>query len=156
MGQNQVEDSIPAIVDTLLKRDCPEIYYWDGIELIGPIFIPSGFVPKYPAVIDHKDTKNLKEKLEQMKLNGEITTAMEETYIKQQEKSVGDLAEREAFDVLQEFCRSMPGTFLVIKGLNMMNIDPEKRVMKSEREMDFLVIDGTLGIIMNIGGLHLV
>ena len=63
MGQNVVQSNIPELVDTLLMRDCPEIYHWDGIKLIGPVFIPTGFVPKYPKVIDHKDSKKSKGKI---------------------------------------------------------------------------------------------
>ena len=139
MGQNIVESNIPSLVDTLLKRDCPEIYYWDGKKLIGPVFVPTGFVPKFSKIIDHNDIKNLKEKLKQMLLDGEINEAEEASLIKEQEKAVGDMAEREVFDVLQEFCKTMPGTFLIIKDWDMINVDPEKRVKKGGREIDFLV-----------------
>ena len=73
MGQNVVESNIPDLVDTLLKRDCPKIYYWNGKELLGPTFVPPGFVPKYPKIIDHKDTENLNDRLEHMKNLEEIT-----------------------------------------------------------------------------------
>ena len=151
MGQNVVESNIPDLVNTLLKRDCPKIYYWDGKKLLGPTFVPPGFVPKYPKIIDHKDTKNLKDRLDQMKILEEITQPEVEKMIKEQKRgAVGDMAERAAFDVLQDFFKKMPGTFLVIQGLTMINIDPEKRKKKSERELDFVVIDGTYGIIINI------
>ena len=150
MSQNVVESNIPILVDTLLKRDCPEIFYWDGIKLIAPVFVPTGFVPKFSKIIDHNDTENLKEKLKQMLLDGEINEEEEANLIKDQEKAVGDMAEREVYDVLQDFCKTMPGTFLIIKSLDMINADPEKRVKKGGREIDFLVIDGTHGTIMNI------
>ena len=151
MGQNVVKSNIPDLVNTLLKRDCPKIYHWDGKKLLGPTFVPPGFVPKYPKIIDHKDTKNLKERLDQMKILEEIPQPEVEKMIKEQKRgAVGDMAERAAFDVLQDFFKKMPGTFLVIQGLKMINIDPEKRKDKSERELDFVVIDGTYGKIINI------
>ena len=151
MGQNVIESNIPDLVDTLLKRDAPKIYHWDGKKLLGPTFVPPGFVPKYPKIIDHKDDKNLKERLGLMKDMGEITQSEIDKLTKDQTRgAVGDMAERAAFDVLQDFFKKMPGTFLVIQGLKMINIDPVKREQKSEREMDYLVIDGTYGIIINI------
>ena len=42
MGQNVIESNIPDLVDTLLKRDAPKIYYWDGKKLLGPILYPLG------------------------------------------------------------------------------------------------------------------
>ena len=150
MGQNVIKSNIPDLVDTLLKRDVPKIYHWDGKKLLGPTFVPPGFVPKYPKIIDHNNIENLKEKSKQMLLDGEISEKEEANLIKEQEKAIGDMAEREVFDVLQDFCKTMPGTFLIIKDLDMINVDPEKRIKKGGREIDFLVIDGTHGTIMNI------
>ena len=90
MGQNVVESNIPDLVDTLLKRDAPKIYYWDGKKLLGSTFVPPGFVPKYPKIIDHKDDNNLKERFGLMKNMGEITQSEIKLTMDQKRGAVGD------------------------------------------------------------------
>ena len=83
------------VADILLQRDCPKIYEWDGKELVGPTFVPPGFVPKYPKIIDHKDRSNLKERLEEMKRREEITQSKMDKLINEQKRgAVGDMARR--------------------------------------------------------------
>ena len=46
--------SILDCIDLLLARDYPEVAAFDGSKngMVGPIFIPEGYLPKKPKVID--------------------------------------------------------------------------------------------------------
>ena len=63
MGQGIVTSSILEVVDTLMKRDIPQIFQWKGKEIIPPVFVPDGFVPKHPEIIDPKNCEILQAKL---------------------------------------------------------------------------------------------
>ena len=63
MGQGIITSSILEVVNTLMKRDVPQIFQWNGKEIIPPVFVPDGFIPKDPEIIDPKNSEILQAKL---------------------------------------------------------------------------------------------
>ena len=115
---------------------------------IGTIFIPNGFVPKYPQIIEPQNKQLLLDQLANE--NDDNEKRRLEKLLKDQEKSIGDLAELSVYECLQNFYKENKSVALVIKNLVMLQVDPEKRRNKSEREMDFWIIDHKKGLILNI------
>ena len=93
LGQNVARSSILECVDLLLERDYPEIVAFDGSKngMVGSIFIPEGYLPKKPKVIDSEKAEVVMEQNPDDKnLIGDVR------------QSKGDMLERHVYDSLKK------------------------------------------------------
>ena len=65
VGQGIATQDVNQLVDYLLKRDLPQIAALPMDGLIGSTFVPEGFIPKCPCIIDPSTTV-LKSQLEEL------------------------------------------------------------------------------------------
>ena len=137
LGQNVATTSIEKLVKLLLKRDYHRIFVFDGSRgKVGPIFIPEGFIPKQPRVVDPDISQQIKEQYpEDKKLSGEI------------DHSESDLVEREAYDLLKKHFPPNEDV-VIIHGLELVKLGFKKGV--DVQEIDFLVINYTHQYILNL------
>merc|ERR1712049_95297 len=60
----------------------------------------------------------------------------------------GDSVEKTVFKVLKEFFSAIKQNVVIINGIEMDRINPERK--QNSREMDLVVINHSLGLIMNV------
>merc|ERR1711860_396945 len=64
----------------------------------------------------------------------------------------GDSVEKTVFKVLKEFFSAIKQNVVIINGIEMERINPERK--QDSREMDLVVINHSLGLIMNVECQH--
>ena len=132
--------SILECVDLLLERDYPEIAIFDGSKdgMVGPIFIPEGYLPKKPKVIDSETAEIVMEQYpDDKKLIGDIR------------QSKGDMLERQVYDALyKHFSSKVDEDVLIIQGLELVKLGGVKG--SDKQEVDFLIVNFTHQYILNI------
>ena len=135
MGQSLTLNSVPEVVDCLTIRDYPDLYDYNGKKRLGAILVPDSYNPVKPNMVyvDPGELPNDKTKNDW-------------------KDAVGDMAERSVYEVLKPTFthKKFKGSVLMIQGLNMLEIDPQKRHRKHDREMDFLIISKELSCVINI------
>ena len=140
LGQNIGTSSILELVELLLQRDYPEIAIFDGSKdgAVGPIFVPEGYLPKKPKVVDPDIAQDIKSQFPaDKKLQGDV------------KQTEGDLLERQVYDALQTHFKSRKKEdVLIVQGLEMVKLGGERG--RNVHEIDFLVIDFTYQYILNI------
>ena len=140
LGQNIGTSSILELVELLLKRDYPKIAIFDGSKdgAVGPIFVPEGYLPKKPKVVDPDIAQDIKSQFpEDKKLQGDV------------KQTEGDLLERQVYNSLQTHFKSRKKEdVLIVQGLEMVKLGGERG--RNVHEIDFLVIDFTYQYILNI------
>ena len=109
LGQNVASESVSDIADLLLNRDLNEVYNFDGNneESIGTIFIPEGFLPKKPRIVNPDIAQEIQRQFpSDKKLCGEV------------KQTVSDLIEKEVYKVLESFFKGRKSeAILVIQGI---------------------------------------
>ena len=132
LGQGVKTKDVNETVDILCQRDLPQIANMSENEKTGAIFVPPGFIPKYPRVINPKTSKVLND---------------QDLKIEQDKTEEGDLAERHVYETLTElFCdeanknaKTKDKSVLVLQGLKMLEIDPkERRVTGHKHEQNLI------------------
>ena len=140
LGQNIGTSSILELVELLLQRDYPEIAIFDGSKdgAVGPIFVPEGYLPKKPKVVDPDIAQDIKSQFpDDKKLQGDV------------KQTEGDLLERQVYDALQtHFKARKKEDVLIVQGLEMVKLGGERG--RNVHEIDFLVINFTYQYILNI------
>ena len=138
LGQNIGTTSILELVDLLLERDYPSIVAFDQEGTVGPVFIPEGYLPKKPKVIDPGISSEIKEQFPDDKIiYGEI------------KQTEGDLLERQVYDALQQHFKSRKKEdVLIVKGIELVKIGGARG--RNVHELDFLVVDFKHQYILNI------
>ena len=140
LGQNVGTSSILELVELLLQRDYPKIAIFDGSKdgTIGPIFVPEGYLPKKPKIVDPDIAEDIKSQFPDDKnLQGDV------------KQTEGDLLERDVYDALQSHFKSRRDeNVLIVQGLEMIKLGGERG--RDVHEMDFLVINFTYQYILNI------
>merc|ERR1711860_3677 len=131
-GQSLKLKSVPKVVDYLAIRDFPELYSYNGKKR-ERIFVPDSYNPAKPDMV-YVD----RAKVPMERTKNDFTDA------------VGDMAERSVYEILKATFthKKFKGSVLVIKGLEMLAIDPKKRQHKHDREMDFLIIHKELSCVL--------
>ena len=135
MGQGLTLRSVPEVIEFLVIRDYPELYKYNGKKRLGSIIVPDSYNPAKPTMVYVE--------------RGKVRETGTQNDLK---NAVGDMAERSVYEVLKSTFthKKFKGSVLVIQGLNMLEIDPQKRRHKHDREMDFLVILKDQSSILNI------
>ena len=132
--------SIHKCVDLLLERDYPEIVIFDGSRdnAVGPIFIPEGYLPKKPKVVDLEMADDIMEQFpNDKKLIGDIR------------QTKGDMLERQVYNALKKhFSTRLNEDVLVIQGLELVKLGGVSGGDK--QEVDFLIVNFTHQYILNI------
>ena len=140
LGQNIGITSILELVELLLQRDYPNIAIFDGSKdgSVGPIFVPEGYLPKKPKVIDPDIAEEIQSQFpDDKKLRGDV------------KQTEGDLLERQVYQALQTHFKSRKNEdVLIVQGLEMVKIGGERG--RNIHEIDFLVINFTYQYILNI------
>ena len=140
LGQNIGTSSILELIELLLQRDYPEIAIFDGSKdgAVGPIFVPEGYLPKKPKVVDPDIAQDIKSQFpDDKKLQGDV------------KQTEGDLLERQVYDALQTHFKSRKKEdVLIVQGLEMVKLGGERG--RNVHEIDFLVINFTYQYILNI------
>ena len=140
LGQNIGTSSILELVELLLQRDYPEIAIFDGSKdgSVGPIFVPEGYLPKKPKVVDPDIAAEIKRQFpDDNKLLGDV------------KQTEGDLLERQVYEALQTHFKSRKKEdVLIVQGLEMVKLGGESG--RNVHEIDFLVINFTYQYILNI------
>ena len=140
LGQNIGTSSILELVELLLQRDYPEIAIFDGSKdgSVGPIFVPEGYLPKKPKVVDPHIAQEIKNQYpDDKKLQGDVKQAE------------GDLLERQVYEALESHFKPRKNEdVLIVQGLEMVKLGGERG--KNVHEIDFLVINFTYQYILNI------
>ena len=94
LGQNLATSSILELVELLVERDYPQVGIFDGSKdgMLGSIFIPEGYLPKKPKVVDPDVAEKIKNEFpNDKKLLGAIKA------------TEGDLLERKVYDALKNY-----------------------------------------------------
>ena len=135
MGQSLTLKNVLEVVDFLTLRDYPELYDYNGKRRLGSIFVPDSYNPRKPNMVFVEKDNKPKERTKK-----DFTDA------------VGDMAERSVYEVLKATFnhKKFKGSVLVIQGLNMLEIDPLKRQVLHDREMDFLIVHKESSTVINI------
>ena len=122
IGQNVTLKNVSEVPDYLMLRDFPELYNYTGKNRLGSIFVPDSYIPASPHMV-YADKDNLPK--------GKTKSDFD--------RAIGDMAERSTYEVLKALFthKKFKGSVLVLQGLNMLQIDPEKRRRKHNRELDF-------------------
>ena len=140
LGQNIGTTSILELVELLLQRDYPNIAIFDGSKdgSVGPIFVPEGYLPKKPKVIDPDIAEEIQSQFpDDKKLRGDV------------KQTEGDLLERQVYQALQTHFKSRKNEdVLIVQGLEMVKIGGERG--RNIHEIDFLIINFTYQYILNI------
>ena len=109
LGQNVASESVSEIADLLLNRDVNEVYNFDGKneESIGTIFIPEGYLPKRPRVVNPDISQEIQSQFpSDKKLSGEV------------KQTASDLIEKQVYKVLESFFKGRKNeAILVIQGI---------------------------------------
>ena len=123
-----------------MQRDYPNIAIFDGSKdgSVGPIFVPEGYLPKKPKVIDPDIAEEIQSQFpDYKKLRGDI------------KQTEGDLLERQVYQALQTHFKSRKNEdVLIVQGLEMVKIGGERG--RNIHEIDFLIINFTYQYILNI------
>ena len=135
MGQSLTLKNVPDVIDYMVIRDFPDLQKYNGKKRLGCIFVPDSYIPAAPNMVYVDQDRP---KAERSK--GDY------------DKAIGDLAERSTYEVLKSIFthKKFKGSVLVIQGLNLLQIDPQKRLKKHDRELDFIVVYKELSCIINI------
>ena len=103
-------ESVSEIADLLLNRDVNEVYNFDGKneESIGTLFIPEGYLPKRPRVVNPDISQEIQSQFpSDKKLSGEV------------KQTVSDLIEKEVYKVLESFFKGRKSeAILVVQGIH--------------------------------------
>ena len=68
-------------------------------------------------------------------------------------QTIGDMkAEKQAFDALRAYFNGKREAVVIINGLEMLELDLERRRRQDKREIDFLMMNYTHHYLMNHGG----
>ena len=141
LGQNVVGESVPDIAKTLVKRDYEPIANFDGEdeEELGATFVPEGHLPKNPRIVMPEWREEIKaHNPEDEKLLGEL------------HQTIGDIPEKEAYDALKNYFKGKKQAVVIINGLEMLELDMERRRIQDKREIDFLIMNYSHHYIMNM------
>ena len=154
LGQGFTEDDIIKVLNFLLLRDYPDIFnLTDYAYLLKKVIcVPLEYIPRVPT-IPVLDQSKLKQSLmadsqlpEDKKLSAE---AMKTNYSEYQfGMAKGDSVEKTVFKVLKEFFGDKDQNVVIINGIEMERINPERK--QQSREMDLVVINHIRGLIINI------
>ena len=154
LSQDCTENDIMKVLNYLLLRDYPDIFHLtDNAYLLKQVIcVPLEYLPRVPT-IPVLDQSKLKQSLmadsqlpEDKKLSAETTKTNYSKY--QLSMAKEDSVEKTVFKVLKQFFSALNQNVVIINGIEMERINPERR--QDSREMDLVVINHSLGLIMNI------
>ena len=130
-GQSRILKSPAEMTQDLLVRDVENLANFDGIKPAGATFVPKTYVPKNPRVVQpEKASEALRHCQNDEKLRGEIINAR------------GELAEKKVYYTVKKYYDSNPKrTALIIRDLQMLQPNLEKRRQKDQQEMDLIILD---------------
>ena len=141
LGQNVIGESVPDIAKKLVKRDYEPIANFNGDqeEELGATFVPEGHVPKNPRIVmpEWRD-----------QIEGPFQD--DPNFMGELDQAIGDMAEKEAYDALRDYFKEKGEAVVIINGLEMLELDLERRRVKDKREIDFLIINYTHHYIMDM------
>ena len=138
LSQDCTEDDIIKVLDYLLQRDYPDLFnLTDYAYLLKKVIcVPLEYIPRVPTI----------PVLDQSKLNQSLMKANYSVH--QFGMAKGDSVEKTVFKVLKEFFSDKSQNVVIINGIEMDRINPERK--QNSREMDLVVINHSLGLIMNV------
>ena len=141
MGQNVVAEAVPVIAKKLVWRDYKPIAEFNGEneEELGATFVPEGHLPKKPRIIMPEWRDDIER---QFPGNRQFLGELHQT--------IGDMAEKEAYDALKDYFKRKGEAAVVINGLEMLELNLERRRIKGKREFDFLIMNYTHHYIMDL------
>jgi hypothetical protein len=130
-GQSRILKSPAEMTQDLLVRDVENLANFDGIRPAGATIVPKTYVPKNPRVVQpEKGAEALGHCQHDEKLRGEIINAK------------GELAEKKVYYTVKRYYDSNPDrTALIIRDLQMLQPNLEKRRNKDQQELDLIIID---------------
>ena len=130
-GQSRILKSPAEMTQDLLVRDVENLANFDGITPAGATIVPKTYVPKNPRVVQpEKASEALRHCPNDEKLRGEIINAK------------GELAEKKVYYIVKKYYDSNPKrTALIIRDLQMLQPNLEKRRQKDQQEMDLIILD---------------
>ena len=153
LAQDWTSNYIMDILDGLLVRDCYEVSELSGDMVLEEVVcVPMEYISRCPTIPELDQTK-LKQSLEIDNLLLEDKKLSADTKKKDYHDIIfgmarGDLVEKTVFKVLKEFFTNRNQNVVIINGIEMDRINPERK--QDSREIDLLVINHTLGLIINI------
>ena len=141
MGQNVIGESVPDIAKKLVRRDYEPIANFNGEqeEELGATFVPEGHLPKNPRIVMPQWRAQIEGQFpDDSHLLGEL------------HQTIGDMAEKEAYDALKDYFKEKGEAVVIINGLEMLELDIERRRRQDKREIDFLILNYTHHYLMNL------
>ena len=157
LGQGFTEDDIIIVLNYLLKRDYPDVFnLTDHAYLLKRIIcVPIEYIPRCPKIVevDHHGQIKLRQSLNadnQLSHDKKLSLDTRKKYYSEYQigMAMGDSVEKTVFKVLKDFFSGKDQNVVIIKGLEMKRINPERK--QDSREMDLVVISHILGLIINI------
>ena len=141
LGQNVIGESVPDIAKKLIKRDYEPIANFNGEqeEELGATFVPEGHVPKNPRIVMPEWSDQIEGQFQD-----------DPDFLGELHQAIGDMAEKEAYDALRDYFKEKGEAVVIINGLEMLELDLERRRVKDKREIDFLIINYTHHYIMDM------
>ena len=130
-GQSRILKSPAEMTQDLLVRDVENLANFDGITPAGATIVPRTYVPKNARVVlPEKGPEASRHCEDDEKLKGEIISAK------------GELAEKKVYYTVKKYYDSNPKrTALIIRDLQMLQPNLEKRRQKDQQEMDLIILD---------------
>ena len=130
-GQSRILKSPAEMTQDLLVRDVEKLANFDGITPAGATIVPKTYVPKNPRIVlPEKGPEASRHCQDDEKLKGEIISAK------------GELAEKKVYYTVKKYYDSNPKrTALIIRDLQMLQPNLEKRRQKDQQEMDLIILD---------------
>ena len=132
MGQNVIGESVPDIAKKMVWRDYKPIAQFNGEheEDLGATFVPEGHLPKNPRIVMPEQRARIEDQFpDDSHLLGEL------------HQTIGDMAEKQAFDALRAYFNGKKEAVVIINGLEMLELDLERRRRQDKREIDFLIMN---------------
>ena len=154
LSQDCTEDDIMKVLNYLLQRDYPDIFnLTDHAYLLKQVIcVPLEYLPRVPTipVLDqsklNQSLRSDRQLLEDKKLSAETIKKNYSEY--QLSMAKGDSVEKTVFKILKEFFSGLNQNVVIINGIEMERINPERK--QDSREMDLIVINHIHGLIINI------
>ena len=158
LSQDCTEDDIIKVLNFLLLRDYPDIYnLTDYVYLLKQVIcVPLEYIPRVPTipVLDQPKLKQSRMADSQLSEDKKLSAEMMKTNYSEYQLGMakGDSVEKTVFKVLKDFFGDKDQNVVIINGIEMERINPERK--QDSREMDLVVINHSLGLIMNVECQH--
>ena len=145
LGLNFTTSDLFKALSKCLARDYPQVEALkdESEPLEDALFIPPTFIPQNPLLIE-ADKSILKSS---MKTHPDIA---QDYNLGMVDSAFGDHMEKIIYDSLVQFYQQVKQTVLVIKGIDLIKISNHRKSRSNFREVDFLVVNHTVGYILKI------